>query len=240
MLIMGARNTYTRWTPERDEILKKMVLSGESCKAVSLAVGATQNGVHLRVRKLGLVFFFHAKRAPPEMSGLELMRHGLEKTINRRTVKKENGCIEWIGATSRCGYGMIRLHRKPFVVSRVVMQVHLGRILDPREFVCHRCDNSSCVNVDHLFLGTQKDNMQDAKKKGRMRGMFEKGHSNGENQARGERAGSAKLTDDSVREMRRLKLEQGIGSRRLSRIFGVSRSAAKDVIKNQTWRHVIP
>lgn len=143
---------------------------------ISMALDVSECSVFNRVRSSGMVLERHRNHAPPEMSGLDLRRHCLEKTINKRLVRKENGCIEWPGATSRLGYGMVRIHHKPMVVSRVVMEVSIGRILDRYEFVCHRCDNTRCVNIEHLFVGSQKDNMQDALKKGRMRGMFENGH----------------------------------------------------------------
>lgn len=98
--------------------------------------------------------------------------------------------------------------------------------------VLHKCDTPLCVNPDHLFLGTQKDNVDDMIKKGR---KFI---------ARGELAGSAKLTEREVRQIRSLyvpgkaphKSEHGLSE--LARQFGVTKSCVWSIVKRQWWRHV--
>jgi len=74
-------------------------------------------------------------------------------------------CVEWTGWTGR-GYGLIRICGKCYRVHRLAWQEKHGPI-PAGLFVCHRCDNPSCFNVRHLFLGTQSDNMSDAAAKGR-------------------------------------------------------------------------
>lgn len=93
-------------------------------------------------------------------------------------------------------------------------------------FVCHRCDNRACVNPAHLFLGTQTENIADAKAKGRL------------NPARGERAGKAKLTEDKVRAMRKLR-EDGATFSSLAKQFGISLPSTIHVCRRQHWRHVV-
>ncbi len=83
-----------------------------------------------------------------------------------RTEKDENDCWNFKGAL-RSGYGAIKYNGKICGAHRVSFEITNGKIPDGL-LVCHKCDNKKCVNPEHLFLGTYKDNMQDCLKKGRM------------------------------------------------------------------------
>ena len=78
----------------------------------------------------------------------------------------DTGCWVWTHSTNH-GYGQIFHRRKGYRATRVAWKIFHG--VDPRPlFVLHRCDNPPCVNPDHLFIGTQRDNMADALAKGRI------------------------------------------------------------------------
>lgn len=77
-----------------------------------------------------------------------------------------SGCWIWTGFVKPNGYGTLTVNRKPAYAHRAAYAVFRGPIPDGM-CVCHHCDVRSCINPDHLFLGTQKENLQDMDAKGR-------------------------------------------------------------------------
>jgi hypothetical protein len=97
----------------------------------------------------------------------------LAKRILKRAVRASNGCLEWRGQVNNCGYGVVFFQTGPGPENRTSTTVHRkywelvkGKIPEGMQ-VNHRCDNRICINPDHMFLGTQLDNMRDMIKKRR-------------------------------------------------------------------------
>ena len=83
-----------------------------------------------------------------------------------RWFQPSDGCWEWQGAIDRDGYGIFSYSGKTHRAARVALEID-GRALVGRQMACHHCDNPRCVRPDHLFAGTNQDNMKDMVRKGR-------------------------------------------------------------------------
>lgn len=86
--------------------------------------------------------------------------------LERGSVMSISGCIEWVRGLTVDGYGQLKIDGHMVHAHRASWMQHRGQI--PKGiFVCHRCDNPRCINVEHLFLGTALDNTRDCIQKGR-------------------------------------------------------------------------
>ena len=150
--------------------------------------------------------------------------------LNRiwKKIDRSTGCWMWMGKKDEQGYGVIDIQGKHKKVHRIAWELTYGPI-PARMLVCHKCDNTSCVNPDHLFLGTQKDNMQDCARKGRTNP-----HINPLNQS-GEKNNFAKLTRTQVEEIRVMKNTTELTQRSIAKIFGISDSQVGRIITRENW-----
>jgi len=107
------------------------------------------------------------------------------KRLKARTIEKD-GCWEWTLHRNHSGYGLTHIGGKTRYAHRLMWEEVNGKIPEGM-YVCHKCDNPSCINPDHLFLGTQLENMQDMVRKGRSaRGDKHKSHLHPESVPRGD------------------------------------------------------
>jgi hypothetical protein len=132
-------------------------------------------------------------------------------------------CWLWMAYTNKkTGYGQYEYMGKMYRAHRFSWEQAFGAIPGGM-CVLHRCDNPSCVNPSHLFLGTHLDNVHDRVVKGRS--------------AKGEAHGLSKLTDGDVRQMR-IEHSCGASYRALGRQYGVDRANVRSVVTGKTWSHV--
>lgn len=134
------------------------------------------------------------------------------------------GCILWSGKLSRHGYGRMSANNRQQFVHRLAYALSFGPI-PPGLSVCHRCDVPACINPQHLFLGTQADNMADKARKGR--------------DAVGEANGSARLRAADIPVIRR-RLVSGESCRSIARTLGVSHTAISMIKRGKRWSHAAP
>ena len=144
-------------------------------------------------------------------------------------VEKTNGCWKWQAGKNEAGYGTFMFQRKNVYAHRESYEIHFGPI-PPGMCVLHKCDNPSCVNPGHLFLGTNADNTADMLEKGRWRQPAR-------NPRRGEKHPMSKLTWKQVDEMRRLYATGEHRQIDLARQYGISTTNTCDIIHNRTWVH---
>jgi hypothetical protein len=115
--------------------------------------------------------------------------------------------------------------------------IHNGKIPNGL-FVCHKCDNKKCVNPDHLFLGTQKDNMKDKISKGReARGKSHGSFTRPEKTLKGESVHLSKLKNNDILNIRKLR-DDGEKLLDIANIYGVTMSNISCICKNKTWKHI--
>lgn len=146
------------------------------------------------------------------------------------------GCWLWLGAHKAKGYGFLTItdgdRRRNIHAHRLSYELHHGPI-PSRLLVCHRCDNPPCVNPEHLFLGTTRENALDAKAKGR---LATGERCRAKNLSHGETHGASVYPDAFVRSVAQARSEEGLTIDQLSARFGMSRSQVHRVINGTTRR----
>lgn len=141
---------------------------------------------------------------------------------NKVQIRSMDSCWPWKKAKPN-DYGRCRfIKRKLTTAHRVAYELTYGPI--PKGLhVCHKCDFRPCCNPFHLFIGTAKDNLDDAMEKGRM--------------PIGEKHGNAKLSDQKVKTIWKL-LNQGVSQREVAERYKVTQSIISDIYRHVSWKHI--
>jgi hypothetical protein len=156
-----------------------------------------------------------------------------EKFWGKAKVESTEDCWMWLGRffNDGEGYGQIKLWagnrekhvRHRFRAHRVAYFLSYGHLPDDL-CVCHHCDNPSCVNPYHLFLGSNRKNIQDRTNKRR--------------DAKGEQHGMHKLTTEEVLKIRHLRATRRLPYSALGEMFGVSTTHAGFIVRREAWKHL--
>lgn len=127
--------------------------------------------------------------------------------------RHENDCWIWQGPVSTNGYGNIHFQRKTVSAHKFSYERFIGPVPAGMK-ICHRCDTPLCVNPEHFFLGTHRQNMDDMLAKGRKR-----------NKA---------LTREKVEEIRKA-YANGVSAKKLAEQYGVNARTITHAVKFKTW-----
>lgn len=146
-------------------------------------------------------------------------RKDLFSRVIERVIFTPDDCWEWQGGLSH-GYGRVGLNNKTISTHKAMFEMFKGPVPSGM-FLCHHCDNPKCCNPDHLFLGTQADNMKDCAKK--KRHVF------------GERSKLAKLSNSDVAKIRQL-VSEGVSQKDVAKMFNVSVSNISKIMTGASRR----
>ncbi len=153
-----------------------------------------------------------------------------ENFWNRVDIKDDVGCWEWKGSFYRNGYGRFSYGCKYVLAHRLSYLFKFGNI--PKGMlVCHSCDNPSCVNPNHLFLGNHSDNMKDAFLKKRHLPLIPPNNE-------GENCGTHKLCNENVIEIRRIYSDGNYTYSDIAKLFNVSKQNICNIVNRKRWKHI--
>lgn len=146
-------------------------------------------------------------------------------------IEKTDSCWLWRGNTYANGYGKFNIFSESVYAHRLLYTLFKG-VIPPGLNVCHTCDVRNCVNPDHLFLGTQKENIADMIGKRRQAPVSSTKHI-------GENNGGSKLVAATVLEIRKSYSEGNHNFRALSREFGVTPQMISLIVNGKNWKHLL-
>jgi len=146
-------------------------------------------------------------------------------------IRSKDECWEWQAGGNGRGYGRIKINRRTESAHRVSWEIYHRKEIPGGLYICHKCDNTRCVNPRHLFIGTQLDNVRDCIEKGRV------------GACRGEDNYRSKLTADEVIEIRRqhkLLTRGEVGSFIVlwADRCDVTTYAIAAILYNRAWKHL--
>lgn len=156
-----------------------------------------------------------------------------EQFWSKVDIKNSDECWNWLGSKKKgkWPYGKVCYHGKHWVASRLAFVLTNGPIQDESLFVCHKCDNPSCCNPSHLYLGTAKDNTDDAMRKGRLKLDVLKPFA-----LAGERAKNARFSNEKAEHVRYLYKSGLYTIEKLAAMYEVGITTIHQIVTNKTYK----
>lgn len=157
-----------------------------------------------------------------------------DRFMEKVSLKTDKHCWEWRAAKKKEGYGFFGVGcrwdktKRKMLAHRVSYEIFVGPIPSGM-FVCHHCDNPSCVNPDHLFVGTCQDNLRDMTEKGRRAKPPRPPN------LLGDLHPSAKLSYPKAKQIRREYFAGGVSQKDLGKKFKVSQTTIWKVVRDKRW-----
>jgi len=150
-----------------------------------------------------------------------------QRLLSKRHINLKTNCWEWTGCLYKHGYGKIFICRNGVqYVHRISASVFLNFDIKSKLCILHKCDNKKCFNPDHLFVGTRQDNMNDKVDKNRQSRM------------KGEKSGTAKLSDKDIKEIRNHYKNKNFNQQELAYIYNISGSQISKIINKVCWSNI--
>lgn len=146
----------------------------------------------------------------------------IDRFWSKVDIKGKDNCWIWLGTIGQHGYGEFSTNGQTNRAHRVSYRINHGY---PYGNVLHKCDNKLCVNPNHLFLGSQSDNVSDMFSKDRQANL------------KGENNSGSKLTESNVLEIIKLS-NLGKADTEIAQLFNVSRSAIWGITSGKYWKHI--
>jgi hypothetical protein len=151
-----------------------------------------------------------AQPAPAAIDG-----EAIARLLSRAVRDAQTGCLVWQGSKAKGGYGQITYRRMLLRTHRLAFEAHHGPV-PAGHYVCHACDNPACIAIEHLFLGTPRENYRDMRRKGRARS-------------------NAKLAPEELAEIRR-RLAEGESAAAIARGARVRYDQILAIKNGRAWR----
>ncbi len=145
-----------------------------------------------------------------------------ERFWEKVDIRGPDECWEWLGYKDHAGYGEMRVDGKRQRSTHVLWYLRHGEYPPKGRLACHKCDNPSCLNPKHLYLGSQQSNVRDKVQRGR--------------QAKGEQAGPA-MTEAQVHAIR-AGLERGETQKSIAHWLRVTTRTIGNISRRKTWKHL--